>query len=205
MIRRELCAEAERLTSILADHAIGATPGTYALLSLMHLHSARMPARQDGSGRLLLLDEQDRSLWDQAEVQIGLSWLARAAEGDVFTRYHAEAGIAAEHCLAPSLSETRWDRIIECYELLERVAPSPLHRLSRALAAAESRGPAYGLAVLEGLEAPSWLLGSYEWAAVLSDLHRRAGHDDLASRYRESALESAPSDAIRTALARRLR
>jgi RNA polymerase sigma-70 factor (ECF subfamily) len=138
------------------------------------------------------------------EIQSGLSWLARAAEGDAFSRYHAEAGIAAEHCLARSFAETRWDRIIACYELLERLAPSALHTLNRAVAVAEHRGPEHGLIVLAGLEPPSWLLGSYQWSGVLSDLHRRAGHPEIATRYRESALESAPSDAIRKALARRL-
>src|SRR5262249_53391209 len=135
-----------------------------------------MAARQDGSGGLLLLEEQDRSLWDQHEIQIGLGWLAKSAQGDVFSRYHAEAGIAAEHCLAPSFEQTRWDRIAESYALLERLAPSLLHTLNRAVAVAEWRGPALGLAVLEGLEPPSWLAGSYLWAAVLADLHRRCGH-----------------------------
>jgi AraC-like DNA-binding protein len=83
-IRRELCEDALRLTTILTGHPIGTTPETFALLALMHLHSARMPARQDGSGGLLLPEEQDRSLWDQMEIQSGLSWLARAAEGDAF-------------------------------------------------------------------------------------------------------------------------
>ncbi len=204
-IRRELCDDALRLATILAEHPFGATPETYALLALMHLHSARMPARQDGSGGLLLLEEQDRALWDQAEIQLGLSWLSRAAEGDVFSRYHAEAGVAAEHCIAPSFAETRWDRIVACYELLERLAPSALHTLNRAVAVAEQRGPEHGLTVLAGLEPPSWLLGSYQWSAVLSDLHRQVGHADLARRYRDSALASAPSAVIREALARRLR
>jgi RNA polymerase sigma-70 factor (ECF subfamily) len=204
-IRRELCDEARRLAAVLAEHPLGATPETFALLSLMHLHCARMPARQDGSGGLLLLEEQDRSLWDQEAIQIGLRWLARAAEGDVFSRYHAEAGIAAEHCLAPSFSETRWDRIVECYALLEQLAPSALHTLNRAVAVAEWRGPAHGLAMLEGIEPPSWLLGSYLWSAVLADLHRRCGHAELAAQYRDAALRSAPSQAVRTTLERRLR
>ncbi len=204
-IRRELCEDALRLTTLLTGHPVGTTPETYALLALMHLHSARTPARQDGSGGLLLLEEQDRTLWDQAEIHVGLSWLSRAAEGDFFSRYHAEAGIAAEHCLSPSFAETRWARIVECYELLERVAPSALHTLNRAVAVAEHRGPEHGLLVLEGPEPPSWLLGSYQWSAVLSDLHRRAGHVEVARRYREIALGSAPSDVIREALARRLR
>ncbi len=89
-IRRELCDEAIRLATILAEHPIGETPETFALLALMHLHAARMPARQDGSGGLVLLEEQDRDLWDLEEIQVGLAWLARSAQGDVFSRYHAE-------------------------------------------------------------------------------------------------------------------
>lgn len=204
-IRRELCADAVRLTTLLSSHPVGATPETYALLALMHLQSARLPARQDGSGGLLLLEEQDRSLWNQAEIHVGLSWLARAAEGDVFSRYHAEAGVAAEHCLATSFAATRWDRIVACYELLEKLSPSALHTLNRAVAVAEHRGPEHGLVVLDGLEPPSWLLGSYPWSAVLADLHHRAGHVEVARRYRETALRSAPSEVIRETLARRLR
>jgi RNA polymerase sigma-70 factor (ECF subfamily) len=204
-IRRELCDEAMRLTRILAEHPVGGTPETFALLALMHLHAARMTARQDGSGGLLLLEEQDRTLWDQREIQSGLSWLARSAHGEVFSRYHAEAGVAAEHCLAPSLAETRWDRVVECYALLERLAPSAIHTLNRAVAVAEWRGPAEGLAVLDGLEPPSWLAGSYAWAAVLADLHRRCGHDEVAQRHRDVAVESAPSAAVRDLLQRRLR
>lgn len=203
-IRRELCDEARRLTEILAEHPVSATPETFALLALMFLHGARLPARQDGSGGLLLLEEQDRTRWNQREIQMGLSWLSRSAEGSTFSRYHAEAGIAAEHCLAPSFGETRWDRIVDCYELLERIAPSALHTLNRALAVAEWRGATDGLVVLEGLEPPSWLAGSYLWSAVFADLHRRAGHSELARRYRDSALASAPSLAVKEALQRRL-
>jgi RNA polymerase sigma-70 factor (ECF subfamily) len=203
-IRRDLCDEAKRLTLILAEHPAGGTPETFALLALMHLHAARMTARQDGSGGLLLLAEQDRGLWDQGEIQVGLSWLEKSASGSTFSRYHAEAGVAAEHCLAPSLDQTRWDRIVECYELLERAAPSALHTLNRAVALAEWRGPEAGLAELEGLEPPSWLAGSYMWAAVLADLHRRCGHDEEARRYREIAIGSAPSQVVKDLLTRRL-
>jgi RNA polymerase sigma-70 factor (ECF subfamily) len=203
-IRRELCDEAMRLARVLGEHPVGQTPETFALLALMHLHGARMSARQDGAGGLLLLEEQDRALWDRDAIQVGLAWLAKSAQGNVFSRYHAEAGIAAEHCLAPSFAETRWDRIVECYALLEQVAPSALHTLNRAVAVAEWRGPAQGLALLDGLEPPSWLAGSYLWAAVLADLHRRCGHDEVALRYRKAAIASAPTTAVREALERRL-
>jgi RNA polymerase sigma-70 factor (ECF subfamily) len=204
-IRRELCDEAIRLARALAEHPVSATPETFALLALLHLHRARMPARQDGGGGLILLEDQDRALWDRREIQEGLSWLARSAEGEAFSRYHAEAGIAAEHCLAPSLPETRWDRVAACYELLEELAPSALHTLNRAIAVAQWRGPARGLAVLDGLAPPSWLAGSYLWSAVLADLHRRCGHAELAAQHRAAALEAAPSPAVRAALERRLR
>jgi RNA polymerase sigma-70 factor (ECF subfamily) len=204
-IRRELCDEAIRLAAVLAEHPLTATPKTFALLALMYLHAARMPARQDGSGGLLLLEEQDRALWSREAISLGLSWLAKSAEGDVFSRYHAEAGIAAEHCLAPSFAETRWDRIVSCYEQLESVAPSMLHTLNRALAIAEWQGPERGLAVLEGLAPPSWLAGSYLWSAVLADLHLRCGNAGAGLRLRRSALEAAPSASIRAVLERRLR
>ena len=204
-IRRELCEEAKRLTLLLAEHPAGSTPESFALLALMHLHAARLPARQDACGGLLLLEEQDRAHWDQRQIKIGLVWLARSAQGDVFSRYHAEAGVAAEHCLARTFEETRWGRVVECYAMLERLAPSALHTLNRAVAVAQWRGPTEGLAVLEGLEPPIWLAGSYMWAAVLADLYRRCGRDELAQRYTEAAIDSAPSAAVKDLLKRRLR
>ena len=203
-IRRELCEEAIRLTTILAEHPVGAVPETFALLSLMHLHTARAGEREDDSGGLLLLEDQNRARWDRERINIGLEWLARSAEGDRFSRYHAEAGVAAEHCLAASYRETRWEKIVECYALLEQIAPSALHRLNRAVAMAEWQGPQQGLAVLAGFEPPTWLAGSYLWAAVLADLHRRCGHGEAAKRFRDIACDSAPTPAVKLLLARRL-
>jgi RNA polymerase sigma-70 factor (ECF subfamily) len=203
-IRRELCDEAVRLATLLADHPVGAVPETFALLALMHFHTARLGSRVNAAGGLLLLEEQDRALWDREHIQLGAQWLERSAAGDTFSRFHAEAGIAAAHCFAPSFPETRWNEIAELYAMLERAAPSPLHTLNRALAIAEWRGPEAGLAVLEGHAPPAWLAGSYLWDAVLADLHRRAGHLEIARPFRERALESAPTDAVRMLLRRRL-
>lgn len=203
-IRRELCDEAIRLATILAGHPAGRTPDTCALLALMHLHVARTGARQDAAGGLLLLEEQDRSRWDREQIALGLQWLAQSAEGDSFSRYHAEAAIAAEHCRAPSFKETQWQRVAECYALLEQLEPSAIHRLNRAVAVAEWQGPAAGLAVIENFVPPTWLAGSYLWAATLSDLQRRCGHAQLADRHRATALRLAPTPAIASALRRRL-
>ena len=203
-IREELCDEAIRLGEIVANHRWGQDPETYALLALMHLHRARIGARQDDSLGLLLLEEQNRTLWNQAEVSVGLTWLARSAQGDCFSRYHAEAGIAAEHCLAPSFGETRWERVAECYSTLERLAPSPLHTLNRAVAIAEWQGPEAGLAIIESTQPPTWLAGSYLWSATLADLHRRCRNVEKANRYADIALASAPTGAVKTLLRRRL-
>jgi RNA polymerase sigma-70 factor (ECF subfamily) len=170
----------------------------------MNFHGARLGARLDGVGALLLLEAQDRSLWDQNRIRIGLEWLEKSAGGNAFTRFHAEASIAAEHCMAPSFPQTRWREIADLYSVLDRIAPSPLNAMNQAVALAEWKGPEAGLAHLRGMEAPLWLAGFHLWDAVLGELHRRAGSLDEARHHLELALASAPTDAERGLLQRRL-
>jgi RNA polymerase sigma-70 factor (ECF subfamily) len=205
LIRRELCDEALRLALMLKEEPAGAHSETEALVALMCFHMARFDARVDGRGGLLLLEEQDRSLWDRALVQRGLEHLLRSARGVTVSRYHAEAGVAAEHCLAPSYAETNWEEIVRLYEVLERVAPSPLNVLNRAIALAEWRGPHVALAELESFEAPSWLLHYYLWDATLGDLHRRCGNRDRALMHTKRALEAAPTNPEKALLDARLK
>lgn len=202
-VRTELCLESLRLGLLLAESPVGRVPEVSALMALMHLHAARFDARVDGAGALLLLEEQDRELWDVEQIAEGLRWLGLSAEGDRFSRYHAEAGIAAEHCLSPSFAETRWDRIVELYLMLESIAPSPVHRLNRAVATAEWKGAGEGLSVLESSKPPSWLAESYMWQAVLADLHRRVGNAAVAREHWEQAMQEAPTQAIVNLLRRR--
>jgi RNA polymerase sigma-70 factor (ECF subfamily) len=204
LVRRELCDEAIYLGSVLAAHPVGDHPETWALLALMAFHFARLDARTDGAGGLLLLEEQDRSLWDRELIALGFRWLGRAATGDVFSRYHAEAAIAAEHCLAPTFAETRWQEVIDLYEILERHELSPLHTLNRAIAVAQLHGPAVALAILHAIKPPGWLLGYYLWDAVLGELERRAGNLDRARQHLRRALEAAPTHAEQALLKRRL-
>jgi RNA polymerase sigma factor (sigma-70 family) len=204
MIRHELCEEAIRLGRILDEHPVGAAPETAALLALMYLDAARFDSRVDGTGGLLLLEEQDRSLWDRELIHVGVSYLHRAARGEIFTRYHAEAGIAAEHCLAPSYEETRWNEIARLYEMLDGIAPSPINTLNRSIAIAEWQGPDAGLALLEALNPPPWLLGYYLWDATLGELYRRRGDRERASAYLTRALGAAPTHAEKALLRRRL-
>jgi RNA polymerase sigma factor (sigma-70 family) len=203
-IRRDLCEEAIRLGTILASHEAGADPETFALLALMNLHGARLDSRTDGVGGLQLLEDQDRSLWDQDRIRIGLAWLNKSASGGVFSRYHAEAAIAAEHCMAPTFAQTRWEKIVELYGILDRIAPSPLHILNQAVAKAEWKGAEAGLELLKGLEPPSWLTGFHLWEAVMGELYRRAGSFKEARHHLELALSSAPTEAEQKLLKSRL-
>jgi len=205
VIRRELCDEALRLVLMLGEDPADALPDTDALVALMCFHAARFDARVDGMGGLLLLEEQDRSLWDRELVRRGLVHLVRSARGETPSRYHAEAGIAAEHCLAPSYAETNWEQIVRLYEVLERIAPSPLNVLNRAIALAEWKGPDAGLAALEAIEPPSWLLGFYLWDATLGELHRRRGDRDLALAHTKRALTAAPTNPEKALLERRMK
>lgn len=205
LIRRELCEEAIRLARLLDEHPVGSIPETAALLALMYLNAARFDSRIDGAGGLLVLEEQDRSLWDRELIQIGVSYLHRSARGERFTRYHAEAAIAAEHCLAPAYEETRWQEIARLYQILDGIAPSPIHTLNRAIAIAEWQGPEAGLALLEPLTPPGWLLGYYLWDATLGELYRRRGERDRAAAHLTRALAAAPTHAEKELLQRRLR
>jgi len=205
LIRRELCDEALRLALMLREEPPGALPETEALVALMCFHMARFDARLDGCGGLLLLQEQDRSLWDRALVQRGLAHLVRSASGETVSRYHAEAGVAAEHCLAASYAATNWAEIVRLYEVLERVAPSPLNVLNRAIALSEWRGAETALAELEAFEAPSWLLDYYLWDATLGELHRRCGHRERALVHTQRAFAAAPTNAEKALLELRLK
>ncbi len=204
LIRREMCDDALRLGHLLAEHPACASPECEALVALMYLHTARFDARLDGAGGLLLLEEQDRTKWDRSLITRGLTWLGRSARGDVFSRYHAEAAVAAAHCTAPSFAETNWGEIVSLYETLERFVPSPLHALNRAIALAEWKGPEAGLAVLRAMRPPAWLAGYYLWDATLGELERRAGRLDAARAHLRRAVEAAPHPAERALLRRRL-
>ena len=205
VIRRELCDEALRLTLMLREDPAGALPEADALIALMCFHAARFDARLDATGGLLLLEEQDRSRWDSELVQRGLDHLTRSARGDGLSRYHVQAGIAAEYCLAPSYAETNWEHIVRLYAVLERIAPSPLNILNRAIALAEWKGPDAALAALETIEAPSWLLGYHLWDATLGELYRRRGDRARAIAHTKRALATAPTHPEKALLERRMK
>ena len=203
-IRKELCNEAIRLTTILAKNKLGNNSEIFALIALMHFHNARIDSRINEIGEIFLLEEQDRSLWNQEEIAIGLEWLTKSAIGEKITRYHIEAGIAAEHCLAKSFKETRWNKIIEYYNLLKKIDYSPIHTLNKAIAIAESGEVEKALKIINNFNPPTWLEGSYIWYAVNADLYKRLGNKEKFIKFKETSLNLAPTKAIKELLNRRL-
>jgi predicted RNA polymerase sigma factor len=151
---------------------------TRGLLALMILVYARRDARTAPGGALIPLSEQDRTRWNRAEIAAGLALVADAVSAGVVGPYQLQAMIAALHDEAPSTAETDWREITALYELLERIAPSPVFALNRAVAVAMHRGPGAGLAVLAEVERDNRLAGSHRVAAVRGHLLELAG--DLA-------------------------
>ncbi len=152
LVRSDLCHEAIRLTELLATHQHTSLPQCHALLALMLLSAARLPARTDEAGEILRLHEQDRSLWDQSFIQRGLQHLQLSARGDTLTEYHLEAGIAACHSTAASHETTDWARILALYDQLVLLTSSSVVVLNRAIAVGRVNGAQSGLEALAAVQ-----------------------------------------------------
>jgi len=196
-VRAELCREAMRLCELLSRHPASATPRTFALLALMCFHAARLPGRAAEDGSLLLLEEQDRAQWDRELIARGFALAERSAKGNELSEYHLEAGIAAEHCAAPSLRETSWERILRLYDLLAAVRPSPVVSLNRAIALGELSGPEEGLRALDELPGRERLARYPFLPAAEGRFHLKAGRPAEAAKCfaRAAALARNPSEA----------
>ncbi len=147
-VRADLCADAIRLATLLAASPATATAEVDALLALMYLHAARVPARLDAAGALVPLEHQDRSLWDAALIARGMEHLGACARGGELTTYHLEAGIAAVHAMSPSVEATPWGEIADLYDRLYARKPTPVVALGRAIARAQVDGPTRGIGAI---------------------------------------------------------
>ncbi|HJQ37965.1 MAG TPA: sigma-70 family RNA polymerase sigma factor [Thermoanaerobaculia bacterium] len=189
LVRSDLCLEAIRLGRQLVDHPATRLPEAHALLALMLLQAARLPARVDAAGELATLAEQDRSLWDQSMIADGVRELGRSAEGERLTSYHIEAAIASYHAVSPSFEETEWAAIVAHYDQLLELKPSPVVALNRAVAAAMASGPAAALPALESLSSNDALRNYLPLPATLGELCLRIGDHRRAAEYFNRAIE----------------
>ncbi|HWA26492.1 MAG TPA: sigma-70 family RNA polymerase sigma factor [Lacunisphaera sp.] len=204
LLREELSNEAIRLTSLLLAHPVGRTPRAHALMALMLLTAARFPSRLDEHGALLRLHDQDRSKWDHALIEQGLLHLVAAAEGTELTEYHLQAGIAATHCTAVDYASTDWGRILRHYDELNRLKPSPIVALNRAVVVAHLHGPQAGLDAIQAIPARDRLDSHYLLHAVTGELHWRLKNTGAAADSFRRALALAHVGPEQTYLTRML-
>lgn len=205
LVRADLCAEAIRLGRLLRALL---QPNTHAeptaLVALMLLHDSRREARLDEDGDLVVLEEQDRSLWNKPQIDEALGLVDEALAGHPGP-FALEAAIAAEHCKAAKAEDTNWGQIVELYDLLAELMPSPIVSLNRAVAIAMARGPQPALELIDEL-AESGELDEYHLLhAARADMLRRLGSNDDAAESYETALRLATNDSERRFLERRLR
>jgi RNA polymerase sigma-70 factor, ECF subfamily len=198
LIRAELCAEAIRLGRVLAETMPGESEAI-ALLALMLLHDSRRTARIAPDGGLVLLEDQDRSLWDRARIEEGLALVSRA-RGAGPRPYVLQALIVAEHARAATAADTDWARIARLYAWLMWVSPSPVVELNRAVAVAMESNPRAGLELIDAIDG----LDAYgPFHIARADLLRRAGDPAAALAY-ECAIELSANPVERSFLERRL-
>jgi RNA polymerase sigma-70 factor (ECF subfamily) len=201
--RFDLSAEAIRLGRLLLE--LLPDPEVMGLLALMLLQDSRRAARTSAEGDLVLLTDQDRSLWNQRQIAEGSDLVRRAFAGGEVGVYTLQAAIAAVHAAAPSAEATDWNQITGLYALLARADPSPIVELNRAVAVAMRDGPAAGLALIDSLLARGELSGYHLSHSARADFLRRLGRrEEAAAAYRQ-ALELAQQEPERRFLEGRLR
>ena len=188
LVRTDLCSEAIRLMREICAHPVAASPAADALLALMLLQAARLPARITSAGELVTLIEQDRSLWNQAMIAEGLRAFDGSARGPSLSAYHVEAAIAACHCTSPSFDETDWPRVVELYDDLLRIKPTPVVSLNRAVAVAMAQGPEAGLHEAESIAGDPALRNYLPLAVTIGELSLRSGDRERARAEFERAL-----------------
>src|SRR6266851_6220446 len=205
LIRADLCSEAIRLGRLVRLLMTPQPPTeATALVALMLLHDSRRAARLDEAGDLVILEEQDRGRWEQRQIAEALP-LVEEALGGRPGPFALQAAIAAQHCQAARAEDTDWPEIVRLYDLLERVQPSPIVSLNRAVAIAMAEGPEPALELIDALDAAGDLEGYHLLHAARADLLRRLGSTVEAAESYEQALALVTNDSERRFLERRLR
>jgi RNA polymerase sigma-70 factor (ECF subfamily) len=203
-IRVDLCEDSAHLCHLLCSHPQCSTPTTHALMALMLFHAARLDARLDDHGCVLLMEDQDRTRWDHRLIQRAKEFLDQSAEGTAVSTFHLEAGIALYHCSAGSYSQTDWPAILRLYDALLSIHRSPVYLLNRAIVVAEIDGPAAGIRALEEAGQNSALRHYHLFDATLGEFHRRAQRFDLARLHLEAAKRKTRSPHDHAIIDRRL-
>jgi RNA polymerase sigma-70 factor (ECF subfamily) len=202
LTRHDLSAEAIRLGRLLAE--LLPDPEVLGLLALMLLHDSRRAARASPSGELVLLEDQDRTLWNRTQIEEGLALVERALSSRRFGPYALQAAIAAVHAEASSSAQTDWSQIVGLYDVLLRAEPSPVIELNRAVAMAMRDGPAAGVALIDAILARGDLKDYHLAHSALAELCRRMGDREAARSAYQRALGLTRQEPERRLIERRL-
>ncbi len=204
LVRTDLCSEAIRLARTLRTLFMPQPPAELdGLLALMLLHDARRDARLDQTGDLIVLEEQDRGLWNQAQIAEALPLVEAAFQGGPGP-YAVQAAIAAAHCRAGRAEDTDWRQILQLYDVLENFQPSPIVSLNRAVAVAMVNGPQAGLALIDAIATSGDLDGYHLMYSARADLLRRMGSKEESAKAYLQALDLVTNDSEHRFLQRRL-
>jgi RNA polymerase sigma-70 factor (ECF subfamily) len=203
-IRVDLCEDAAYLCHLLCAHPQCSRPTTHALMALMLFHAARLDARLDDQGCVLLIEDQDRTRWDRRLIQRAKEFLDQSAEGTVVSTFHLEAGIALYHCAANSFADTDWPAILQLYDALLAIHRSPVYLLNRAIVIAEIEGPSAGIRALEEAGETTALCHYHLYDATLGEFYRRGRQFDLARYHLENAKRKTRSPHDHAIIDRRL-
>lgn len=185
LIREDLCEDAMRLCHLLTQNPVTNLPVAKALLALMCFQSSRLQSRMDEHGNIITLKYQNRSTWNRHLIQKGFNYLDEAAEGNHFSTYHLEAGIASLHAAAPSFERTDWKGVYHLYEILYSLKPSPVIALNKAIASA------YAISMQSALDALHQIKGlekHHLWYATLGEIYFGLNKKEEAKNYFQQAL-----------------
>ncbi len=203
LIRHDLCVEALRLGLLVAASSI-ATPAVHALVAMMALQAARLPARVDELGDLVLLESQDRDRWDQRLIALGLHHFHRSMEGQEVSEYHVQAAIAVTYARAVNRQAIDWPVILDLYDQLLAINPSPVVALNRAVAVAKVHGPEAALRAIESLDGTPKLREYHLLLAVRGHLLLELRRAEEAAACFRAAMECLCTEPERRFLRRRL-
>jgi len=203
LVRQDLCGEALRLGQLLASSSVG-SPQVHALVALMAFQAARLPVRVDSSGEMVLLEDQNRNLWDRKLVALGFHHFSECAEGEQMSPYHVQAAIAATHAGAETAAGTDWKTILQLYDQLMELSPSPVVVLNRAVAVAKVKGAQAGLLALRPLAEDRSLRNYYLLPAVQGRLLLDLGDREAAADCFRRAMQRPCSEPEKRLLQRRL-
>lgn len=195
-VRKDLCHEAIRLVKLLTEHPLTAGPKVHALAALFLFQASRLPARSGAGGSLIVLPEQDRSLWDRELIAEGLRHFRESASGNEISEYHIEAEIASHHAVAADYGSTDWKALLEAYDRLLSRRHSPIAALNRIIALAEVEGAETAIEELESIRDEK-LEAYYPYHVTLAELQRRTGLRDEALRSYEFAAGLVENAAVR--------